>query len=91
MSDESLIEAVKQGDAKKVEELIEGAADANMHGSEQEWTPLNFAAGQGNLEMVKLLVDVGKADVFKVGRDSRTPYKIAIAAGHAEVAHYLAR
>jgi hypothetical protein len=30
------------------------------------------------------------ADVFKTGRDNRTPYQIAVAAGHAAVARYLA-
>ena len=38
--------------------------------------------------MVKLLVDNG-ADVFKVGRDKRTPYMIALAAGRVSVVKYL--
>ena len=52
--------------------------------------PLNYAAGKGDLAIVKLLVETAGADVFQVGRDNRTPYKIAIAAGHAAVARYLA-
>jgi len=87
MSDLALIEAVKAGDYQKAGELISGGADLNQ-GDDQGWTPLNFAAGKGNLEMVKLLVEKG-ADVFKVGRDQRTPYMIALAAGRVSVVKYL--
>lgn len=87
MSNLQLIEAVKAEDAATVKELIAAGADVNQEG-EQEWTPLNFAAGKGNLEIVKLLVENG-ADVFKVGRDLRTPYMIALAAGRVEVVKYL--
>ena len=38
--------------------------------------------------MAKLLVDKG-ADPFKVGRDNRTPYMIALAAGHIEMVMFL--
>jgi ankyrin repeat protein len=38
--------------------------------------------------MVKLLVESG-ADVFTVGRDQRTPYMIALAAGQVSVVKYL--
>lgn len=85
----ALIEAVKEADAQKAAAEIEAGADVNAAGSEQEWTALNFAAGKGDLAMVELLVKSG-ADVFKTGRDNRTPYKIAVAAGHAEVARFLA-
>jgi hypothetical protein len=88
MSVTELIEAVKGGDTSKVLKLIEAGDDVNGHGDEQEWTPLNYAAGKGNLDMVKLLVDKG-ADVFNVGRDRRTPYQIAVAASRVEVARYL--
>jgi uncharacterized protein len=87
MSELALIEAVKMGDRKQAEELIRNGADVNQQ-DEQGWTPLNFAAGRGDLDMVKLLVD-NAADVFKVGRDQRTPYMIALAAGRVSVVRYL--
>ena len=87
MSDLALIEAVKAGEHATAESLIRGGADVNQE-DEQGWTPLNFAAGKGDLVLVKLLVE-NKADIFKAGRDQRRPYKIALAAGRVEVAKYL--
>jgi ankyrin repeat protein len=87
MSDVALIEAVKVRDAHRVEEFIQNGADVNQQ-DEQGWTPLNFAAGKGNLPLVKLLVENG-ADIFKVGRDQRTPRMIALAAGRVSVVKYL--
>lgn len=87
MSDLGLIEAVKNSDYSTAELLITKGVDVNQQ-DEQGWTPLNFAAGKGNLPLVKLLVENG-ADIFKVGRDLRTPYKIALAAGRVSVVKFL--
>jgi ankyrin repeat protein len=87
MSDLQLIESVKTGQVARVEEALKSGADIHQQ-DEQGWTPLNWAAGKGNLEIVKLLLDRG-ADVFRVGRDQRTPYKIALAAKHVDVARLL--
>jgi hypothetical protein len=89
LGNEVLIQAVKDGDQQKVEAAIAAGADVNAPGPEQDWTALNYASGKGDLGMVELLVKRG-ADVFKRGRDNRTPYQIAVAAGHAAVARYLA-
>jgi hypothetical protein len=87
MNDLGLIEAVKAKDYAGAEELIRNGADVNQQ-DEQGWTPLNFAAGRGELPIVKLLVENG-ADIFKTGRDMRTPYMIALAAGRVSVVKYL--
>lgn len=87
MSDSQLIDAVKTGQIAKVEEALNAGADINQQ-DEQGWTPLNWAAGRGDLEIVKVLIDQG-ADVSRVGRDQRTPYKIALAAKHVDVARLL--
>ena len=87
MSDLQLTEAVKAGNPTTAEALIESGADIHER-SEQEWTPLNWAAGRGDVEMIKLLLEKG-ADVFEVGRDQRTPYQIALAAARVEAAKLL--
>ena len=87
MAETLVIEAVKEGDHGAVEKLLDSGRDIHEQ-DEHGWTPLNWASGQGNVNMVKLLLDNG-ADMFKTGRDQRTPYMIALAAGRVEVVKYL--
>ncbi|MGB8508763.1 MAG: ankyrin repeat domain-containing protein [Pyrinomonadaceae bacterium] len=87
MSEMQLLEVIKAENLDAAKAALEAGADVNET-DEQGWTPLNWAAGKGNAELVSLLVEKG-ADVFKVGRDLRTPYMIALAAGHADVARFL--
>jgi uncharacterized protein len=87
MSDLQLIDAVKTGQPAKVEASLNAGADIHQQ-DEQGWTPLNWAAGKGSVGIVSLLLDSG-ADVFRTGRDQRTPYKIALAAKHTDVARLL--
>jgi ankyrin repeat protein len=88
MANTLLIEAVKAGDDQEVARLLSLGRDVNEKGNEQEWTPLNFAAGKGNLSLIRLLLDSG-ADVFQTGTDNRTPYLIALAAGHVDACRIL--
>lgn len=83
MSQMEFIEAIKSGNRASVAEMIEVGAELNQQ-DKQGWTPLNWAAGSGQLEIVELLLERG-SDPLAVGRDLRTPQMIALAAGHAEV------
>jgi len=87
MANESLISAIRAKDAVAVETLLASTANID-EGDEQGWSPLNHAAGVGDLSMIQLLVEKG-ADVFHVGRDNRTPYMIALAAARIDAAKYL--
>lgn len=89
MSQMEFIEAIKSGNRTSVEQMIQTDADLNQQ-DKQGWTPLNWAAGAGHLEIVELLLQHG-ADPLAVGRDLRTPQMIALAAGHAEVVKRLRR
>jgi hypothetical protein len=87
MGDLPLIEAVKRSDHVAAAALLAAGHDVHESG-EQAWPALNFAAGKGDREMVALLLRHG-ADPFKTGADQRTPYQIAVAAAHFEVARDL--
>jgi hypothetical protein len=87
MEDKALFGAVKAGDRFAVENLLDSGADVNAT-DEQGWTPLNYAAGKGDLAVARVLVDRG-ADPFKTSRDNRRPYLIALAAGRVEVVKFL--
>jgi ankyrin repeat protein len=87
MNEMQLIEAVKTGEANRVQDLIESGWDLEQKDN-NGWTALNWAAGRGDLPIVRLLLDAG-ADVSNTGRDLRTPYQIALAAAQVEVAALL--
>jgi ankyrin repeat protein len=87
MEHNDLFDAVKAGDLNEVENQLNLGADPNFL-DEQGWTALNYAAGRGDFAIVKLLLVRG-ADVFKTGRDNRTPYMISLAAGRGDVAKFI--
>lgn len=87
MSELKLIEAVKAGDHAGVSAACESEEQLRQE-DEYGWTALHWAAARGDARAVGLLVERG-ADVFKTGRDLRTPYQIAVAAGHAEAGELL--
>lgn len=87
MNNAQLIDATKAGDVNLVQILIEGGAGLEQK-DEYAWTALNWAAGRGDLTIVRALLDAG-ANAINSGRDCRTPYQIALAAAHVEVATLL--
>lgn len=88
MAEQSVIEAVRAGDAAAAERALSGGASVDER-DERGWTPLCWAAGAGEAALVRLLIDRG-ADVTLTGTDERTPLMIAQAAGRAEAADLLA-
>jgi uncharacterized protein len=89
MSEQKMIEAVKNGDRKALEGLLAARADLNEQ-DEQGWTPLSWAAGSGDTETIQLLLENG-ADVALTGRDRRSPLMIAEAAERTAAAALLAQ
>ena len=81
---DQLMAAVKRGRASEVHNLIVAGVDVNGKVGPLESTPLHAAAGLGNSEIVKILLDAG-ANPNVYMRGSHTPLHAAAFGNHVEV------
>lgn len=83
-------EVVRNGDACGLQRLLEelqNKVDVNSYNNDGQ-TALHQSCQDGNLELVKLLVQFG-ADVRLANRDGWSALHIAAWSGHREIAMYL--
>jgi ankyrin repeat protein len=85
-----LMWAVSQRHSAVVEELVRGGADVKA-GSKTGFTPLMFAAQQGDADTARILINAGANpnEVRPKSGNSYTPLIIASAMGHAKVVELL--
>ena len=86
--DTSLIRAIKLDDADRVRTLMYAHVNVN----EKNYagiTPLTVAAEKGNMDIIKMLVEDGKAEVNDKSSYGVTPLIAAAAAGQGTVIEYL--
>ena len=86
--DTSLIRAIKINDADRVRTLM----FANVNVNEKNYagiTPLTIAAEKGNMDIIRLLVERGKANINDKSSYGVTPLIAAAAADKPEVVTYL--
>lgn len=89
MATEELLESIRAGNLAEVEAAL--AKDLALNAQDEYgWTALCWAAGGGNADIVRTLLARG-ADIGLCGQDQRTPYLIALAAGHRDAAQLLAQ
>jgi ankyrin repeat protein len=85
---EKLIYPITEGDVERVITMVENGAKINVRRA-YGYTPLMIAAGRGDLEIVKILVNHG-AHLNPRDRDDRkTALVMAYTNGHYDVADYL--
>lgn len=82
----NLISAVAD-DPAAVEAALAAGADVQAR-DDDDWSALDHAAGAGNTDVVRILLRHG-ADPTATGREQRTPYQIALAAGRRDTAQVL--
>lgn len=86
--DTSLVRAVKISDVDRVRTLMY----ANVNVNEKNYagiTPLTIAAEKGNMEIIKMIVEDGKAVINDPSSYGVTPLIAAAAAGNDKVVEYL--
>ncbi|MCF7853260.1 MAG: ankyrin repeat domain-containing protein [Candidatus Pacebacteria bacterium] len=71
-----------------VRALLAHGANVNLSDRGEGWTPLMWAAAEGNLEVVKILLESG-ADKERKDADKDTAYSFAVRKGHSEVVRLL--
>jgi hypothetical protein len=91
-----LLVAVKVGSIATVQQLMGFNADVNAFGYTTDpqavktyRTPLQLAAEQGNLLIVKLLMETYQADDSLIAPDGQHALRLAAANGHREIVQYL--
>lgn len=72
-----------------VTHLLDSGAEVNLADRGEGWTPLMWAAAEGNTEVVKVLLRAG-ADKHMKDKDSDTAFDFAKQKGHEETARVLA-
>lgn len=84
---DTVASAVERGDHAALTAALEAGApvDARDH---DDWSALDRAAGRGDVVAIGLLLRHG-ADPLATGRELRTPYRIALAAGRIDAARLL--
>lgn len=82
--------AVKSGNAKILEMLIDAKANLNTFNT-KKWTPLMAASAYGQLECVKILVEKGKCDPLQKNKQNKHALIYAIINGHIDIVSYLLR
>jgi hypothetical protein len=81
---DALAEACRTGDSRAIQDLAPTAAELAAR-DEHGWSALDWAAGGGDPATVAALLTAG-ADPTATAGDERTPYEIAVAAGHRAAA-----
>ena len=78
-----LIDAVEDGDALKLKELLAVGADINVKDDRDGYSLLHFAAFYDDTEALKFLIDAG-ANVNAKENEGRTPLHLAAERGNIE-------
>jgi Protein kinase domain/Ankyrin repeats (3 copies)/Ankyrin repeats (many copies) len=86
----ALIHAAQDGDIEMVKKLLRFNISTEIK-DHDGWTPLDYAAFSGHLEMVKFLVKEAGADVESKDCHHYTPLYYAAMRGHLEVVKFLVK
>jgi serine/threonine-protein phosphatase 6 regulatory ankyrin repeat subunit B len=80
----ALMWAVRRGQRKAAQVLLQREVNPNLPDNKDCRTPLMYAASQGDISLVKLLLS-GGADITATDKHGQTAYRLASFAGHADI------
>lgn len=83
-----LFDTVRKGNLDRVKDLIEKGADINSSDNDGN-TPVHLAAKEGNLDVVKYLIEVKEVDLNAKDNNGNTPLHLATGEGRLDVVKYL--
>ena len=84
----SLYKATYLNQKGKVEKLIAGGVNINVHSENSKKTPMHLAASKGRLEVIRILVESG-ANIEVKNSDNKTPLDLAVQGSKTEIVRYL--
>ena len=74
-------DACRQGEVELLEHMLELSSNLDLNAQDEDgWTPLHYAAANGNLQIVELLLKEAKnrnIDVMKQNERGQTPWRLA--------------
>lgn len=74
--------------APTVKVLLDAGAQVNLKDNHENWSAFMFAAGEGQIEVMKLLIAAG-ADVKALDVDGESAYDFAVTNNHTEAAAFI--
>lgn len=84
-----VVGAAENGDAASLRKLLDGGAGRwNVVGDFDSWRPIHYAAKNGHLECIKVLLEHG-ADIHSEDIENETAITLASFYGHTECVRYL--
>ena len=88
-----VLDAVRQSNSSLVRSLIESSPSLVGHQYPEVCgaTVLHVAADIGSLEIVKIIVEEGHAEICLEDENDETPKELAARMHHVDVVHYLAK
>ena len=69
--------------------IIQNEAKVQETENTTNFTPLHLASQEGHLQIAKLLIETGRADVNAIDKWRRTPLHLASEFGHVEIVQLL--
>jgi ankyrin repeat protein len=84
MSVDDLHDAAERGDVAEIRRLVAAGVDVNGVDAANKTTALHFAAADGHVEAVKILLQLS-ADIEAKTAEGMTPLHVAVVCGQAEV------